>query len=130
MGRKPKVRVAAAATVATVAAAAGLIAVAGSPDAAAPRVTIYSYSKFNGLVSTLYTWDDDLGNNTWRDGSRMNNSISSIKNTTNYRMCFYPGYHFGTKIPNGTNHVLQMMPGTELRFLGDMDNTISSLRPC
>src|SRR5215510_2353668 len=65
MGRKTKVRVAAAAAVAAVAVAAGLIAVAGSAEAAAPRVTIYSYSKFSGQMTTLYTWDDDLGNNTW-----------------------------------------------------------------
>src|SRR5262245_44958424 len=124
MTRKTKIRMAAGAAVLVAFAAAGLVAVAGAAEARVAQVQLYSDWNHGDQHRSMNRWESNLEDNRWTNGRPMNNSISSITNTTTEYMCFYAE-------PNQQHLLVSLAPHQDSEYVGSQANDkISSFKPC
>jgi len=119
-------RIAVAAVVGLGTVAAGLLVNPSPAAAASTTVYLWQDINFTGYSVAHYTWDSNFSGETYSGGGApgLNDSVSSIWNTSDYRECFYRDANF-------SGLVLTVNAGQQVLWVGaGANDNISSMQPC
>lgn len=113
-----------AATIGLGVVAAGLLASPAPAAAATDRVQVFKDVNFGGGSAWIELNDSRYSDNWFSDGSNVNDQVSSIKNDTDWGICFFK---------HNDDYILlfAMAPHTTKSWVGSSNNdTISSSSTC
>ena len=95
--------------------AAGLLAGPTPAFASGDYVQVFKDANFSGSYAWINQDDSNLTDNRFVDGTNVNDQISSIKNTSDRKVCFY-------RHTNYSDRLFCLLPGYQWAWVGSTYN--------